>query len=399
MFKSNITKTLSTSIAGFGLILLSFQSYSKPLPEPTPYEKIKINFSDTNSAKGRALINSLDSFYKTQVARGFNGSVLIGYKGQVIYERYYGVANRSQNLMWNSNTASQLASASKPFTATAVLWLEQNGLLNIDEPVQKILKDFPYPKITIRMLLCHSSGIPDYVYMGSNYWKNSKVPMYNEDLLQIFKKHKPKLQFTPGTSFKYSNSNYALLARIVEEVAQMRFNDFMKKFFFEPLGMNNTFVYDPEIQVTNNKTVGYKANWSVHEEMFADGVTGDKGVYSTVRDMYIWDQSFYHNVFLNPQTLAKSYEPQHPLKGGPEQKNYGLGWRMLIHPNNKIIFHNGNWHSNNVVFFRFVQDNFTIIVLGNKYNEGIYRQVKPIYEIVKRHENITTEYKTSNGEG
>lgn len=364
----------------------------KPLPVPDKYEKIKINFSDTNSAKGRALINSLDSFYKVQVARGFNGSVLIGYKGQVLYERYYGIANKSTNLLWNNTTASQLASTSKPFTATAILWLEQNGHLNIDDPVKDILPDFPYANITTRMLLCHSSGLPDYVYMGLNYWKKNSLIMYNDDLLQLFKKHKPSLQFTPGSKFKYSNTNYALLARIVEEVAQMSFNDFMKKFFFEPLGMDNTFVYDPNEPSTDNKTLGYKANWTVHGDMFADGVTGDKGIYSTVRDMYKWDQSFYHHVFLNDRTLQKAYTPQHPYNSNAEEsRNYGLGWRMIIQPQNKIIFHNGNWHSNNVVFFRFIQDNFTIIVLGNKYNESIYRQVKPIYEIVKQHEGLTTK--------
>lgn len=392
MSKINLSKILFSSVT---MALLWTQSIqAKPLPEPDKYEKIKLTFSDTNSAKGQALIASLDSFYKVQITRGFNGSVLIGYKGQVLYERYYGVANRSQNKMWNSEVSSQLASTSKPFTATAVLWLEQNGYLNIDAPVQEILADFPYPNITTRMLLCHSSGIPDYVYVGLNYWKKNNLTMYNEDLLQVFKKHKPKLLFTPGSSFKYSNSNYAFLARIIEEVAQMRFNDFMKKFFFDPLGMSNTFVYDPEINAGDDITLGYKANWTVHGDMFADGVTGDKGVYSTVRDMYIWDQSFYQNVFLDPNTLTKAYTPQHPLKPGNEQRSYGLGWRMIIQPNNKIIFHNGNWHSNNTVFYRFIQDNFTIIILGNKYNEGIYRQVKPIYDIVKRHENITTTFQS-----
>lgn len=386
----NISKLFFSSLLALGLS----QSYlsAEPIPVPDRYDKLSISFSDTNSTKGKALIASLDSFYKVQVARGFNGSVLIGYKGQVLYERYYGVANKSKNQMWNAQVSSQLASTSKPFTATAILWLEQNGYLNIDEPVQKILADFPYPNITTRMLLNHSSGIPDYVYIGLNYWKKNNLTMYNEDLLQVFKKHKPSLQFTPGKGFKYSNSNYAFLARIVEEVAQMRFNDFMKKFFFEPLGMNNTFVYDPAINANDNITLGYKANWSVHGDMFADGVTGDKGVYSTVRDMYIWDQSFYHHVFLNPTTLSKAYTPQHPLKGGTDQRSYGLGWRMIINPNSKIIFHNGNWHSNNTVFFRFVEDNFTIIVLGNKYNEGIYRQVKPIYDIVKRHEKLNSSF-------
>lgn len=369
----------------------------KPLTIPDRYEKIKITFTDTNSAKGKALINSLDSFYKVQIARGFNGSVLIGYKGQVLYERYFGIANKSTNMLWNSNTSSQLASTSKPFTATAILWLEQNGYLDIDDLVQDVLPDFPYPTITIRMLLCHSSGLMHYEKTGLNYWKKNNLTMYNEDLLQILKKHKPSLLFTPGTKFDYCNTNYAMLARIVEEIAQMRFNDFMKKFFFEPLGMDNTFVYDPNEPNKDNKTIGYRSSWTVHGDMYADGITGDKGVYSTVRDMYKWDQSFYHHVFLNEQTLKKAYEPQHSYNPNAEQaRSYGLGWRMIIQPQNKIIFHNGNWHSNRTVFYRFVQDNFTIIVLSNRDFEPVYQQVKPIYEIVKQHEslssNLTNDY-------
>ena len=116
--------------------------------------------------------------------------------------------------------------------------------------------------------------------------------------------------------------------------------------------------------------------------MFADGVNGDKGIYSTVRDMYRWDQSFYDNTLLSDKTIDLAYGPCSFEKAGV--KNYGLGWRMLCYPNgNKIVFHNGWWHGNNTVFYRCINDDLTIIVLGNKYNQSIYRQAGAVYTIVK----------------
>src|SRR5690606_17376282 len=122
--------------------------------------------------------------------------------GKILYERYSGYCDKKSNTLLCAQNPTQLASTSKPFTATAVLWLYQNKYLNIDDPVDKYLKDFPYPGITITMLLNQRSGLPDYTKMGNTYWK-SKQAMYNEDLLQIFKTHKPKLKFKPDTRFDY----------------------------------------------------------------------------------------------------------------------------------------------------------------------------------------------------
>lgn len=388
---SIILKSTPFYILSLLLSLLTLSTHAKenPLP-PIPVVDVpptQFKVMDTLSPEGRALTNSLDSFFRIQVARGFNGSVLVGYQGTVLYRRYYGIANKEKGLGWDRNTASQLASTSKPFTAVAILWLAQNGYLDIDAPVKSVLKDFPYETITIKMLLCHRSGMQDYTKMGLNYWRKNDLVMYNEDLLQMFRKHKPALRFTPGTKFEYCNTNYAILARIVEEVSQMDFGMFLKKFIFEPLGMHNTFVYDPLDILPENRSQGYKANWEIHADMFADGVTGDKGIFSTVEDMYKWDQSFYRNVFLNKQWENLAYMPHNEIKG---ERNYGLGWRMILNGDHKLVFHNGNWHSNNILFYRFIQDNFTIIILGNKYNTGIYRMGMPIFDIVKQYYPLKT---------
>jgi len=198
--------------------------------------------------------------------------------------------------------------------------------------------------------------------------------------------YKPHVEFRANTRFKYCNTNFAMLALVIERVTGMQYRLFMQKFIFEPLGMTHTFVYNAWQGLPANATINYKYNWRREPDMFADGVYGDKGIYSTVEDMYRWDQSFYKNQLLSNETIELAYGPCSFEKKGI--KNYGLGWRMLCYPNGgKIIYHNGWWHGNNTSFYRFIQDNFTIIVLGNKHNNTIYHQAPAIYSII-RHKSV-----------
>lgn len=337
---------------------------------------------DTNSAEWQKIAARLDSYYRAQVRAGFNGSVLVGYKGKILYERYFGAANRNQGMMLGKDNAVQLASISKTFTGAAILYLYQNKYLDIDKPVREYIAQFPYPEITLRMLLSHRSGLPDYTHWVPQFHRNTRVVLYNDDVLKLMAAHKPRLEFRAGTRFKYSNTNYLILASIVEKVTELKFKDFMRTYVFEPLGMKNTFVFDPADGLPSSATISYSGGWQPEPVMFADGVYGDKGIYSTVEDMYRWDQSLYRNKFLSNETLELAYGPCSFER--PGVKNYGLGWRMLCYPDGyKIIYHNGWWHGNNTCFYRFIRDNFTIIVLGNRRNNNIYRQPPAIYSIIK----------------
>jgi CubicO group peptidase (beta-lactamase class C family) len=342
----------------------------------------KLAYQDTTAPEFKAMIQRLDSYYSIQKRVGFNGSVLVGYKGKILYERYYGYANREKLMPLTPAAASQLASVSKTFTAGAILFLNEKKYLNIDQKVTTYIPSFPYPEITVRMLLNHRAGLPDYIKWIPAFRKDHATPITNDIVVSMFAKHRPRLEFKPDSRFKYSNSNYAILASIIEAVTEMKYPVFMKEYIFGPLGMNNTFVYDPWKGLPAGNAISYKYNWVREPDMFADGVYGDKGIYSTVQDMYRWDQSFYKNALLNNETIEMSYGPCSFEKKGV--KNYGLGWRMFCFDNgNKIIYHNGWWHGNNTVFYRFVQENFTIIILGNKYNSSIYRQAKVVYALVK----------------
>jgi len=337
---------------------------------------------DTTEPQIKDIIGRLDDYYRSQSRAGFNGSVLVGYKGKVIYERYYGYANHEQHMPLQSNSACQLASISKTFTGAAILYLYEKKYLDINDPVQNYIKDFPYQGVTLKMLLSHRSGVPDYTKWVPNYDHDTKTPIDNEKMLEMMAKYKPGLEFRPGSRFKYCNTNFAILARVIEVVSQMDYRAFMKKYIFDPLNMSNTFVYDPAKGLPITATISYKNNWVREPDMFADGVYGDKGIYSTVEDMYRWDQSFYENKLLNNQTIELAYGPCSFEK--PGIKNYGLGWRMLCYADGgKIIYHNGWWHGNNTSFYRFIKDNFTIIVLGNKHNNNIYHQAPAIFSIIK----------------
>jgi CubicO group peptidase (beta-lactamase class C family) len=349
--------------------------------EPRKLGAVNLSYADTSSPEWTTIRTRLDSFYRRQVSAGFNGSVLIGYKGNILYERYFGMANREKGIPWSPLTASQLASTSKTFTGAATLYLYEHKYLDIDAPVEQFIKGWPYQGITVRMLLCHRSGLPDYTHWVLNYRKDNNTPIDNANMLALMAEKRPPLEFKPNTRFKYSNTNYATLARIIEVVTEMKYADFMQQYIFGPLGMTNTFVFNPAKGFPQNSTVSYKYNWAREPLMFADGIYGDKGIYSTVEDMYRWDQSFYQNRLLSNETLELAYGPCSFEKAGV--KNYGLGWRMLCYPDGyKIIYHNGWWHGNNTCFYRFIKDNFTVIVLGNKYNGSIYRQPQAVYNLV-----------------
>lgn len=339
-------------------------------------------YADTNAPHYRKIIARLDSFYRIQVRAGFNGSVLIGQHGKIIYERYFGYGNKETSVKLQPASSCQLASISKTFTGTAVLYLHQHNYLNIDDPVQTYLPEFPYENITVKMLLNHRAGLLDYQKWPAKYINNQTALISNDYVLQVMAKYKPALEFRPGTRFKYSNSNYAILASIIERVTEMKYGEFMHQYIFSPLGMENTFVYYPSQGLPALATFNYRHNWTRWPNNFADGVVGDKGIFSTPRDMYRWDQSFYQNKLLSNEMLAAAYQPYSFEK--PGDRNYGLGWRMMnCNSANKIIYHNGWWHGNNTLFYRFIRENLTFIVLGNKYNNGIYKQGKILYSLVK----------------
>lgn len=325
----------------------------------------------------------LDAFYNGKLLRtGFNGAILVARKGVVIFEQYHGYENSRTKTPVMDSSSFQLASVSKTFTGAAVLWLAQKEKLSLDDSLQKFFPQFPYKGINVRMLLSHRSGLPNYLYFCDSLWKDESRFITNNEVIKLMEVHKPPMQHLPGTHFQYCNTNYLLLASIIEKVSGQKYAEFMEQTIFRPLGMTNTFVYDPASAARSHQTQSHKYNGQFEPDTYFDGVMGDKGIYSSARDMLKWDQALYSGQLLNEATLKQAYTPYSHEK--PGIRNYGLGWRLMVYPDStkNIIYHNGWWHGNNTVFYRFVQDSTTLIILGNKYNRGIYQAVKPVRDIL-----------------
>jgi len=304
--------------------------------------------------------------------RNFNGGILIAKNGQVVFEDYNGFSNFRTKDTITPNTPFHLASISKTFTGVAIMQLVEKHLVSLEDSVQKFYPAFPYPGITVKLLLTHRSGLANYPYFLTGDTAFKKRPASNTDLLNFMIAHKPDVYQLPDRGFHYCNTNYSLLALIVEKVSGQPFPDYMKSYIFEPLQMNNTFVFS--IADTANYKPSYLANNRPVPMEPLDCIYGDKNVYSTPRDMLKWDEALYKNTVISKTSYEQATTPYSNEK--PGKHNYGLGWRLLILPDQKIVYHNGWWHGNNTSFTRFVKDTATVIILGNRYNLAIYSGMK-----------------------
>ena len=338
---------------------------------------------DSAKMKQGLLYHRLDSFFAHRHKfSGFNGNVLVLKAGRVLYKGCFGYCNYATKDTLDAQTPFQIASSSKPFTSTAILKLAGEGKLSLKDTLGKFFPGFPYKNITVEMLLCHRSGLPNYLFFGDKLWKDRKSYMTNDALLDILMKNKNiEGASRPGTHFQYNNTNFALLASVVEKVTGKRFPDYMKETFFDPLTMKNTWVRDVLNEKEERKhAISYNSAWRIQAEDPYDGVYGDKNVFSTMEDMMIWDRAFYEEKNISKELQKEAYAPRSFEQKGV--RNYGYGWRLIKQPNGEnIVYHNGWWHGNNTVFYRYLPDTFAIIILSNRYNQGVY-DVQPVFNII-----------------
>ncbi|WEK34448.1 MAG: serine hydrolase [Candidatus Pseudobacter hemicellulosilyticus] len=300
-----------------------------------------------------------------------NGSILVAKDGQPIYEYYNGYADPKRRLdSIHAETPFHLASISKTFTGMAVLKLWEQGRLQIDSLVAAYLPGFPCQGVTVRMLLNHRSGIPKYDhYMEQLGWDKRKQ-VTNQGVLDFLIARRKDIPVgRPNRSFSYSNTNYALLALIVEKQSGLFYGDFLKQTFFDSIGMKDTYVFTKADSA--RALPSYYNTGRAYPFDYLDLVYGDKNIYSTVRDLLKWDQALRSGRFFKQETLNAAYSPYSFEKPGIH--NYGLGWRMYVLKNNKrLIYHNGWWHGNRTAFYRLIDEDATIIALCNNDSKRIY---------------------------
>ncbi len=329
----------------------------------------KLELTDAQKQKAKELKKYFYHRYKT---RGFNGVVLFAENGKIIYEDTFGYANFTLKDTLTPNIKFQLASVSKPFTSYAILLLKQKGKLSLQDSVRKYFPKFPYHGVTIDLLLIHKSGIPEYNYFAEKYWVDKKVPITNSDVIKLMEDNEIIRYYLPDKKYNYINTNYAVLASIVEKVSGKDFEDFMKEEIFKPLGMINTEIYRKgnghEIK---NAATGYYNSFRKAEDTYQNGVVGDKGVYTTVEDLLKFDQELYKGTLVNKENLELAFEPAY--KRLYINDNYGYGWRInAADSTNKIVYHTGWWKGFRSYFIRELGKHKTIIVLTNIANRSIF---------------------------
>lgn len=312
----------------------------------------------------------------------FNGGILVAKKGNIVFERYRGSNPLGSTTPVDANTPFHIASVSKTITAMCVLKLWQDSLLHIDDAYSTYFPSFDYPGITVRTLLNHRSGLPNYLYFMEKLGYKDSAAISNQQVLDVLINRKNVLENigTPDKHFSYCNTNYALLALLIEKISGKPYPQFVQENIFGPLKMQHSFVYTPAD--SNRITPNYDWRGGIIPNNFLDKVYGDKNIYSTPRDLLTWDRGLASGLLFSKEIMQQAFTPYSNEK--PGIKNYGLGWRMNIYPNGKkVIFHNGWWHGNNAVFIRLADEDATIIVLGNRYTRAIYKA----YQLVNSFSN------------
>jgi CubicO group peptidase (beta-lactamase class C family) len=327
--------------------------------------------SKIDSVKYKNEIYRLDTlFTKLYKADAFNGNVLIAKGEKIIYQKSFGYGIKESNKTLNDSSLFQLASVSKVITGVATLLLYEQGKLNLDTKVSDILTDFPYKAITVKQLLTHRSGLPNYTYFCGEHIDNTVCTVSNQMMLDIIVKHQPKAYLKPGVRFNYCNTNFALLALIIEKVSKKCYSDFLKDELFIPLGMNHSYTALNIDSTKEHITRGYTMKYACVANDCYDGVLGDKGIYTTTYDLFLFSTALYQHKLLAKETQQLAYAPHSSEK---KMSNYGFGWRMKnMNDPDKEVFHNGWWHGYRTSFHRRLKDSLTIIVLSNRLNKSVY---------------------------
>ena len=317
----------------------------------------------------------IDSFYNKNInSPYYSGGFIVVKNGRVIYEDYKGFANLKTGKKIDATTPIHLASVSKVLTATAILRLVQQDNITLDQKVTDWLPKFPYKSTTIRTLLNHRSGLQHYAnfpgLMKKN-WNRKKV-LTNQDIYNLLAQKKFRLKTPNDTHFDYCNTNYVILALIIEKATGLNYRQAMQELIFKPLGMYNTFVFNYD---TDRETASksYRGNTIFPWDQF-DDLYGDKNIYSTPRDLVKFDMGTYSPEFIKPELIQEAYFGYSTIHVANPIKDYGLGMRMrFLPPNNeKMIYHNGWWHGNNTSFVPIKKDTVTVVCLGNKYSNRPY---------------------------
>ena len=307
--------------------------------------------------------------------RQFNGAILVAEHGEVLYKKGFGKADVTTGIAFTPDTLSDIGSVTKQFTAMAIMMLAERRQLSYDDLISKYIPEFSgashLGRITVRQLLTHTSGIADYGDLGiddSGLKPGSLIAALLKKDTEFSK---------PGLKYEYSNAGYALLAIIVQRVSGQRYSDFLAQEIFLPCGMRSTFVYDDRAVKRPGMAVGYDTFGQV-DDGGPTSVPGDGGIYSTVDDLFKWDQTLNTEKLVTRSTLAEAFTPARVEEG---KSTYGFGWNVGLDGADKYVWHTGNHAGFRAFIERRLNQQSTVIMLtsmGNSKRQEINSAIQNI---------------------
>lgn len=337
------------------------------------------------------LDNKLTSLFAS--VPDFSGVVLIADKGQPIYQKAFGYKNFDTKAPMTTSAIFELASVSKQFTAMTIMMLKEEGKLAYDDLIEKYIPGLPYPGITIRHLLNHTSGLPDYQDVMDKHWNKNNVAGNADNIAYLIKYHPSKL-FEPGAKYEYSNTGYMLLASITEKASGQDFIEFCRNRIFKPIGMVHT-----DIRTLDEKTRLPEMAWghmyvpekkqyvradSFPQFNYAIWLGNRKGpgrISSTASDLLKWDRALYTNKLVKQQTLADAFAAA-KLNDGTVSP-YGFGWELQQSDKlGKVVRHSGDNPGYKTQLIRYIDADKTIILLCNNAHDNLPTILKTIETLV-----------------
>ncbi|OJV19375.1 MAG: hypothetical protein BGO21_07730 [Dyadobacter sp. 50-39] len=321
-----------------------------------------------------------------------NGNVAISDRGQVVYQKSFGIADAQRNIPNQADTRFQIASIGKLFTATAILQLKEKKLLRLDDAVCKFLPAFPFPIVTIRQLLSHTSGLPDLQILEPLAREQPNRVVDNSLVIDALKRH-GKLEFEPGEKWRYSNPGYCVLALIVEKVTRQKFADYLTEHIWKPASMNNTYPYSAAlIKPDPLRAESYRMPIFSFQLQKVDtmnryksvlinfgGLEGLGFIASTTADLLSFDRALDAGILLKASTLKEAYEPQ-KLKSGeaavvePGKLTFGLGWFISTDSTRgRIVSHSGFIPGGSTILLRNIAKRQAVVILDNAESDGIHQ--------------------------
>lgn len=310
-----------------------------------------------------ALVDQLFSSYNGKDTPG--AAVMVIKNGKPIFKKAYGFANREDKTPVTLTTNFRLASVTKQFTAMCIMKLVQSGRLGYEHNLQQIFPEFPVygRSITIRHLLQHTSGLIAYEDLIPD---TATVQVLDQDVLKMMMAQ-DSTYFAPGTQYRYSNSGYAVLAMVIEKVSGKSFAQFLHDNIFKPLGMKNTVAFEKGVSTVKHRALGYRQEGSqfiFSDQSLTSAVLGDGGIYSSVEDLFKWDQALYSEKLVKKSALDLAFMPGLLAEG--KALDYGFGWRIDQYHNQPRVWHTGSTSGFRNVIQRYPEAQFTVIILTNR---------------------------------